>query len=74
MDSDSRTDLERSFYFFIKAVSDEFSRIIVKYLKNSFQANSVLMSQNSRAPHVLFALDNVIRRVVEYLVSLIRPG
>lgn len=55
MNSDARTDLERSFYFFIKAT------------------NNVLSSKNDLPPHVLFALDNVIRRVVENLVSLIRP-
>lgn len=38
------------------------------------QANNVLASQNILSPHVLFALDIVIRRVAEYLVSLIRPG
>lgn len=40
----------------------------------SFQANSVLSSKHGLAPHVLFALDNVIRRVIEQLVGLIRPG
>ncbi|CAF2127693.1 unnamed protein product [Rotaria magnacalcarata] len=55
LDSDSRTDLERSCYLFIKAT------------------NAVLSSKNSLPPHVLFALDNVIRRVAEHLVGLIRP-
>ncbi|CAF4454494.1 unnamed protein product, partial [Rotaria magnacalcarata] len=36
--------------------------------------NAVLSSKNSLPPHVLFALDNVIRRVAEHLVGLIRPG
>ncbi|UJR22105.1 hypothetical protein I4U23_025170 [Adineta vaga] len=55
LDSDSRTDLERSFYLFIKAT------------------NTVLSSKNGLPPHVLFALDNVIRRVAEFLVGFIRP-
>ncbi|CAF0773124.1 unnamed protein product [Adineta ricciae] len=55
LDSDSRTDLERSFYLFIKAT------------------NTVLSSKNGLPPHVLFALDNVIRRVAEHLVGFIRP-
>ncbi|CAF4592052.1 unnamed protein product [Rotaria sp. Silwood1] len=55
MDSALRIDLERSFYFFIKA------------------ANNVLSSRNLQAPHVLFALDNIMRRVAEHLVGLIRP-
>ncbi|CAF1031276.1 unnamed protein product [Rotaria sordida] len=55
LDSDSRTDLERACYLFIKA------------------ANAVLSSKNGLPPHVLFALDNMIRRVVEHLVGLIRP-
>jgi hypothetical protein len=53
-DSDARTDLERSFYLFIKAT------------------NTVLSSKNGLSPHVLFALDNIIRRVAEHLVGLIR--
>jgi hypothetical protein len=36
-------------------------------------ANTVLSSKNCLSPHVLFALDNVIRRVAEHLVGLIRP-
>ncbi|CAF3121739.1 unnamed protein product [Rotaria sp. Silwood2] len=40
---------------------------------NSFWTNTVLSSKNGLPPHVLFALDNVIRRVAEYLVGLIRP-
>ncbi|CAF3855536.1 unnamed protein product, partial [Rotaria sp. Silwood1] len=36
-------------------------------------ANNVLSSRNFQPPHVLFALDNVIRRIVEQLVGLIRP-
>jgi hypothetical protein len=55
LDSNSRTDLERSFYLFIKAT------------------NTVLSSKNGLSPHVLFALDNIIRRVTEHLVGLIRP-
>ncbi|CAF3004950.1 unnamed protein product [Rotaria sp. Silwood2] len=55
MDSDLRIDLERSFYFFIRA------------------ANNVLSSRNLQAPHVLFALDNIMRRIAEHLVGLIRP-
>ena len=39
-----------------------------------FQSNAVLSSKNSLSPHVLFALDNIIRRVAEHLVGLIRPG
>ena len=34
----------------------------------------MLSSKNGLPPHVLFALDNVIRRVAEHLVGLIRPG
>ena len=34
----------------------------------------MLSSKNHLPPHVLFALDNVIRRVAEHLVGLIRPG
>ena len=56
MHSDARTDLERSFYFFIKAT------------------NNVLAEKSNLPPHVLFALDNAIRRVTEHLVGLIRPG
>ncbi|CAF0727583.1 unnamed protein product [Rotaria sordida] len=53
MDSDLRIDLERSFYFFIKA------------------ANNVL-SRHRLPPHDLFALDNIMRRIAEDLVGLIR--
>lgn len=56
MNTDARTDLERSFYFFIKAT------------------NSVLAAKSNLPPHVLFALDNAIRRVTEHLVAMIRPG
>lgn len=56
MHSDARTDLERSFYLFIKAT------------------NNVLTEKSNLPPHVLFALDNAIRRVTEHLVGLIRPG
>ncbi|CAM4785220.1 unnamed protein product [Rotaria magnacalcarata] len=35
-------------------------------------ANNVLSSRNILPPHVLFALDNIIRRVAENLVGLIR--
>ena len=56
MHSDARTDLERSFYLFIKAT------------------NNVLAEKSNLPPHVLFALDNAIRRVTEHLVGLIRPG
>jgi len=55
MNSDARTDLERSFYLFIKAM------------------NSVLAAKSNLPPHVLFALDNAIRRVTEHLVAMIRP-
>ncbi|CAF4865225.1 unnamed protein product, partial [Rotaria socialis] len=34
--------------------------------------NNVLSSRNILPPHVLFALDNIIRRVAENLVGLIR--
>ena len=33
-----------------------------------------MASKNILPPHVLFALDNIIRRIAEYLVGLIRPG
>ncbi|CAF3618392.1 unnamed protein product [Rotaria sp. Silwood1] len=55
LNSDTRTDLERACYLFIKAT------------------NIVLSCKNGLPPHVLFALDNVIRRVAEHLVGLIRP-
>ncbi|CAF1581908.1 unnamed protein product [Adineta steineri] len=35
-------------------------------------ANNVLTTRNILPPHVLFALDNIIRRIAEHLVGLIR--
>ena len=70
-------DLEQSFYLFIRAVWFFCLHGLHIHTLSTFfffKANSVLSKINDLPPYVLFALDNIVRRIAEQLVGFIRSG